>query len=95
MKTAEPGLRPGCREVARPLAPVRHALAFGPEGSALGIEFRILGPLEVLKDGEAVQLGTRMQRALLAALLLRANEVTSTDRLIEDLWPSEPPPTAS
>ena len=60
----------------------------------MGIEFRILGPLEVLKDGEAVQLGPRMQRALLAALLLRANEVTSTDRLIEDLWPDHAPPTA-
>ena len=60
-------------------------------GSVLGIEFRILGPLEVLKDGTAVQLGTRMQRALLAVLLLRANEVTSTDRLIEDLWPDHAP----
>jgi DNA-binding SARP family transcriptional activator len=60
----------------------------------LGIEFRILGPLEVWKDGKAVQLGTRMQRALLAVLLLRSNEVTSTDRLIEDLWPDHAPPTA-
>jgi DNA-binding SARP family transcriptional activator len=60
----------------------------------LGIEFRILGSLEVLREGQALPLGTRMQRALLAALLLRANEVTSTDRLIEDLWPDHAPTTA-
>jgi DNA-binding SARP family transcriptional activator/streptogramin lyase len=60
----------------------------------LGVEFLILGPLEVLNDGNAVQLGSRMQRAVLAVLLLRANEVTSTDRLIEDLWPDHAPPTA-
>lgn len=56
--------------------------------------FRVLGPLEVLHDGEPVALGTGRQRALLAILLLHANEVLSTARLSELLW-DEPPPTAA
>ena len=59
------------------------------------MEFRILGPLEVL-DGEApVRLGGRNQRVLLALLLLNAGEVVSTDRLMEGLWGEEPPRTAA
>jgi DNA-binding SARP family transcriptional activator len=55
------------------------------------VEFRILGPLEV-HDGERVlPLGGVRQRAVLAYLLLHANEVVSRDRLIEELWAREPP----
>jgi YVTN family beta-propeller protein len=50
-----------------------------------GLEFRILGPLEVRVDGVAVRLGGPRQRALLAFLLLSANQVVSRDRLIEEL----------
>ena len=56
--------------------------------------FRILGSLEVLDGDRAVALGGLRQRALLALLLLRANEVVSTDRLIAELWGESPPPTA-
>lgn len=56
--------------------------------------FRILGPLEVLDADRAVALGGGRQRALLAILLLRANQVVSTDQLIEGLWGESPPPTA-
>jgi DNA-binding SARP family transcriptional activator len=59
------------------------------------LEIRILGPFEVLHDGQAVPLAGQKQRALLAALLLRAPEVVSTDRLIEDLWGNDPPRTAA
>jgi DNA-binding SARP family transcriptional activator len=59
------------------------------------MEFRILGPLEVVDDGRMVVLGGSKQRALLAVLLLRANEVVSRDRLIEDLWGERAPETAS
>ena len=52
-----------------------------------GVEFRILGPLEVRVDGVAVQIGGPRQRALLAFLLLSANRVVSRDRLIEELVP--------
>jgi DNA-binding SARP family transcriptional activator len=57
------------------------------------VEFRILGPLEVLANGQALDLGSQKQRALLAVLLLHANEVVSSDRLIEALWEHEPPET--
>jgi DNA-binding SARP family transcriptional activator len=58
------------------------------------MEFRILGPLEVLEEGRPVALGGAKQRALLAVLLLYANEVVSRDRLIDELWGGEPPDTA-
>ena len=59
------------------------------------MDFRILGPLEVLDEGHAVTLGGSKQRALLALLLLHANETLTTDRLIEELWGERPPPTAA
>jgi DNA-binding SARP family transcriptional activator len=58
------------------------------------MEFRILGPLEVLGDERELDLGGSKQRALLTILLLHANEVVSQDRLIEALWEDEPPETA-
>ncbi|MFN2627375.1 MAG: BTAD domain-containing putative transcriptional regulator [Gaiellaceae bacterium] len=58
-----------------------------------GTEFRILGQFEVTQGGEAVALsGTR--KALLAALLLRANEPVTIDQLIEDVWGEQPPASA-
>lgn len=54
----------------------------------------ILGPVEVRIDGNLVPLGGRKQRALLALLLVRANEVVSRDALIDGLWGEEPPATA-
>lgn len=59
------------------------------------MEFRILGPLEVVEDGRTLDLGGPKQRALLAALLLRANEVVSQDVLIDDLWGATPPATSA
>ncbi len=58
------------------------------------MEFRILGPLEVLDDGRTVDVGAAKQRALLAVLLLNANRVLSSDRLIEALWGERSPGTA-
>jgi predicted ATPase/DNA-binding SARP family transcriptional activator/class 3 adenylate cyclase len=58
------------------------------------MEFRILGPLEVCTDsGPKLDLAGK-QKALLALLLLHANEAVSTDRLIDGLWGAEPPDTA-
>jgi DNA-binding SARP family transcriptional activator len=51
-----------------------------------GMDFRILGPLEVLDEGRVVALGGSKQRALLAVFLLHANETLTTDRLIDELW---------
>ena len=59
------------------------------------MDFRILGPLEVLEEGRAVALGGGKPRALLAVLLLHPNEVLTTDRLVEELWGERAPPTAA
>jgi len=59
------------------------------------VEFKLLGSLEVHSDGRSLELGPPRQRALLAFLLLHANEVVSTDRLGDALWPNEVPKSAS
>src|SRR6266496_2534661 len=59
------------------------------------MEFRLLGPLEVWEDGRPLALGGTKQRALLAILLLRANEVVSRDVLIDELWGERPPASAA
>ena len=59
------------------------------------MDFRILGPLEVVADGRVVRLNAAKPRALLAILLLHANEPVSSDRLIDDLWAGRPPATAA
>jgi DNA-binding SARP family transcriptional activator len=59
------------------------------------MEFRILGPLEVAEGGVPVALGAPKQRALLAVLLLHANEVVSAERLVDELWGEAPPARAA
>ncbi|HET8754706.1 MAG TPA: BTAD domain-containing putative transcriptional regulator [Solirubrobacteraceae bacterium] len=59
------------------------------------MEYRILGPLEVADRDREVLLGGGRQRSLLALLLLHANEVVSSERLIDELWGDAPPPTAA
>lgn len=54
----------------------------------------MLGPVHASDDGREVRLGGPKQRALLAILLLRANQVVSRDRLIDGLWGERPPPSA-
>jgi DNA-binding SARP family transcriptional activator/ABC-type transport system substrate-binding protein len=58
------------------------------------MDFRILGPIEVLDAGRIIPLGGAKQRAAIAVLLLHPNEVVSRDRLIEGLWGTSPPATA-
>jgi DNA-binding SARP family transcriptional activator len=58
-------------------------------------EFRLLGPLEARVEGRQIGLGGVRQRTLLVLLLLRANEAVSRDRLIDDLWGSDPPATSA
>lgn len=58
------------------------------------MEFRVLGPLEVVADGEPLALGPPQQRAVLALLAMHANHVVSTDRLIDSIWGGTPPASA-
>ncbi len=51
-----------------------------------GTEFRVLGPLDVLHHGEVLDLGPFKQRSLLALLLINADRVVTTDRILEELW---------
>ena len=58
------------------------------------VEFRILGPLEVVGEDGPIRLGGPRQRATLAILLLNANRVLSIERLADDLYAGRPPVTA-
>jgi DNA-binding SARP family transcriptional activator len=53
------------------------------------MEFRILGPLEVLEGDRALEVAGQRQRGLLALLLLHVNQVVSSSRMIEELWPDD------
>ncbi|MGZ8648047.1 MAG: BTAD domain-containing putative transcriptional regulator [Solirubrobacteraceae bacterium] len=58
------------------------------------MQFRLLGPMDVLDRGTALALGGLKQRALLARLLVTANRTVSVDRLVDDLWGDAVPDTA-
>ena len=60
------------------------------------MEFRILGPLEVVHhDGGSFVLGAAQQRALLAVLVLHRSEIVSIDRLVDELWGERASATAA
>jgi predicted ATPase/DNA-binding SARP family transcriptional activator len=59
------------------------------------MDFRILGPLEALAEGRDVAPAGNKQRALLALLLLHANETLPVERLIDELWGEHPPRAAA
>ena len=59
------------------------------------MEFRVLGPFEVVDRDRPVSLGGPKQRSLLAVLLLHRGEVVSTDRLVEALWGERASATAA
>ena len=58
------------------------------------VEFRILGPVDVLAEGRPLAVGGRRERAVLALLLLSANRVVSSERLADELWPDRLPKEA-
>ena len=59
------------------------------------MEFRLLGPLEVVTGQRVIGLGPPRQRALLAVLLIRRNEIVPLDAISSALWPGDPPRTAA
>jgi predicted ATPase/DNA-binding SARP family transcriptional activator len=58
-------------------------------------EFRVLGPLEVVRDGRPIRIGAPKERTLLLFLLLNANAAVSSDRMIDALWEDGPPSSAT
>ena len=59
------------------------------------MDFRILGPLEVVDGDRILRLGSGKQLALVAVLLLHRNQAVSVDRLVDELWGETPPATAA
>jgi predicted ATPase/DNA-binding SARP family transcriptional activator len=72
----------------------QRALRHAPAAGLAHVDFRLLGPLEALVEGEPVPLGAPKQRALLAQFLLRPNEAIPVERLVDALWPEQPPASA-
>ncbi|MFD0199846.1 MULTISPECIES: AfsR/SARP family transcriptional regulator [Saccharothrix] len=62
--------------------------------SKSGLEFGVLGPLQVLADGRQLVIGRKGMRGLLAMLVLDANRVVPIDEIVDSLWADEPPATA-
>ncbi|BCY08681.1 winged helix-turn-helix domain-containing protein [Actinoplanes sp. L3-i22] len=62
----------------------------GPPSVAL--RFEILGPVRAYRDGQPVDLGSRLQQAVLAILLLRTGKPVPIERLVSALWDGDPPP---
>ena len=58
------------------------------------MRFQVLGPLEVTRERASIPLGGPKQRAVLAHLIVRANQVVPTDALIDQVWGEEPPESA-
>ena len=58
------------------------------------LEFRLLGPVEVIGQGAALSLGTLKQRLMLVLLLLEPRMIVSREHLIDELWGEDPPATA-
>ncbi|MET9492674.1 BTAD domain-containing putative transcriptional regulator [Nocardia sp. NPDC006630] len=58
-------------------------------------QVRVLGPIQLIVDDRPVGLGATMLRAVLARLVAAGGRSAGTDRLIDDLWEGNPPPTAA
>lgn len=63
-------------------------------GYPAGVEFALLGPLEVRVSGSPTPVGSVRLQTVLAALLLERGQVVGLDRLITALWEDDPPATA-
>ncbi|MFF7378306.1 BTAD domain-containing putative transcriptional regulator [Streptomyces massasporeus] len=59
------------------------------------MEFKVLGPLDVVSGGRSLPLGGVKQRAVLGLLLLHANQVVATSQLLEALWPEDARPVTA
>jgi predicted ATPase/DNA-binding SARP family transcriptional activator len=55
------------------------------------VEFRVLGALEIIRDGVGLSIPSRRQRALVVRLLLGRGQVVTTDALVDAVWEDQPP----
>lgn len=60
----------------------------------MGVEFRVLGDVELLVGGHRVEIGHARQQTVLLALLIDANKVVTVDQLVERVWADRPPQRA-
>src|SRR6266545_2509225 len=81
-------------ELDGPVMGVSHGVLQRPPRRIAGPYFRLLGPFEVVCDGQVVESGRRIQRLIVAILLLEANRVVSVERLVDLAWPDAPPRSA-
>ena len=65
-----------------------------PSGAASGLQVRLLGPVEVVRDGCPVRLPGPKPVTLLVLLAIHVGETVPAGRLIESLWAGRPPPSA-
>ena len=61
----------------------------GGRRRAVTVEFRVLGAVEAVSGGQTVTVGGSRERAVLARLLVSANQVVAQDTLVDDLWPGD------
>src|SRR5215467_3122455 len=90
------GLAAGITLPAAPLSRVgsrRSGLAATSGWCAL-VDFRVLGPVEVVAESGDAERPSGRQGTLLSCLLIAGSEIVSHDRLIDALWGEQPPPTA-
>lgn len=71
-----------------------HCVRLGTSTHGLGMNFRLLGSLEISIDGKSVELRSNRLRVVLAFLLLHAGRVVPVGRLVDALWDDDPPVTA-
>src|SRR5205823_4379381 len=86
-------LRPAANDSLK--APLSGVLPSNPAAGEACMEFRILGPMDVLDGARRIELPAGRGRALLALLVLHAGEAVSAERLIDELGGEQPPATAA
>src|SRR5512140_769740 len=64
-------------------------------GGGSVLRYEILGPIRLMDDGVAAQISARKVGIVLAALLVRSDQVVGTCQLMTEIWGEDPPRRAS